>query len=77
MIVETAKKDFLLWYYTNQEKGKWKKCSRCGEIKLAHNIFFSRNTSSKDGYYSICKDCRNNRKNRVVKIVKRIPYKGD
>ena len=33
-----------------------------GQIKLAHNKFFSRNKSSKDGYYSICKDCRNKKK---------------
>lgn len=77
MIAETATKNFLLWYYTNKEKGKWKKCSRCGQIKLAHNVFYSKNTSSKDGFYSICKDCRNKKTDKVVKIVKRIPYKGD
>lgn len=77
MIAETAIKNYLLWYYTNKRKGQWKRCSKCGEIKLAHNIFFSKNTSSKDGFYSICKDCRNKKKNKVVKIVKRIPYKGD
>ena len=77
MIAETATKKYLLWYYTNKEKGEWKRCSRCGQVKLAHNIFYSKNTSSKDGFYSICKDCRNKKKNKVVKIVKRIPYKGD
>lgn len=77
MIAETATKNYLLWYYTNKEKGEWKRCSRCGQVKLAHNIFYSKNTSSKDGFYSICKDCRNKKKNKVVKIVKRIPYKGD
>ena len=44
------------------EKGKWKKCSRCGQIKLAHNKYFSKNKTSKDGFYSICKNCRNNKK---------------
>lgn len=77
MIAETATKNYLLWHYTNKEKGEWKRCSKCGQIKLAHNIFYSKNTSSKDGFYSICKDCRNKKKNKVVKIVKRIPYKGD
>ena len=57
MIVDQAQKDYLLWYYTNEEYGNWKKCGRCGEVKLAHPLFFSKNTS-KDGYYSICKDCR-------------------
>ena len=77
MIAETATKNYLLWYYTNKEKGEWKRCSKCGQIKLAHNIFYSKNTSSKDGFYSICKDCRNEKKNKVVKIGQRIPYKGD
>ena len=62
LIAETARKEWLCWYYTEKEKGVWKKCSKCGQIKLAHNKFFSRNKSSKDGYYSICKDCRNKKK---------------
>lgn len=59
LIAEKAKEDEIMWYYTYVEYGKWKKCSRCGEIKLAHNRFFSKNKTSKDGYYSICKCCRN------------------
>ena len=59
LLADRAEKDALVWYYTEKEKGKWKKCSRCGQIKLAHNKFFSKNNTSKDGFYSICKDCRN------------------
>lgn len=59
IISERAKDDYLIWYYTNIEKGTWKKCTRCGEVKLAHNRFFSKNNTSKDGFYSICKSCRN------------------
>lgn len=59
LIAEQAKEDYIMWYYTTQERGQWKKCSRCGQIKLAHNRFFSKNKTSKDGFYSICKDCRN------------------
>ena len=62
LIAEEASKEYLVWYYTNVEYGKWKKCSRCGCIKLAHNYFFSKNSTSKDGYYSICKECRNKKK---------------
>lgn len=58
MISEQAKKDYLIWYYTNEEYGQWKRCGKCGEVKLAHPMFFSKNNSSKDGLYSICKDCR-------------------
>jgi hypothetical protein len=62
LISEYAKEEFLIWHYTEQEPGKWKKCSRCGQIKLAHNRFFSKNNTSKDGWYSICKECRNKKK---------------
>ena len=59
MIAEYMEKEQLIWYYTTVEKGKWKRCSRCGQIKLAHNKFFSKNNTAKDGFYSICKECRN------------------
>ena len=59
LIAEQAQENYLIWYYTIKEKGKWKRCSRCGQVKLAHNRFFSKNKTSKDGYYSICKACRN------------------
>ena len=62
LIVEQATNDYLVWYFTFKEKGKWKKCSRCGQIKLAHNNFFSKNKTSKDHFYSICKCCRNKKK---------------
>ena len=59
LIAEQAQEDYLIWYHTIKEKGKWKRCSRCGQVKLAHNRFFSKNKTSKDGFYSICKACRN------------------
>ena len=62
LLAEQAQEDYLIWYYTMQERGKWKRCSRCGEVKLAHNRFFSKNKTSKDGFYSICKYCRNKKK---------------
>ena len=62
LIASQAEDDYLDWYYLNVEKGKYKRCSRCGKIKLAHNKYFSKNKTSKDGFYSICKDCRNAKK---------------
>ena len=61
LIAEHCQNQYLIHYFTFVEKGKWKRCSRCGEIKLAHNRFFSKNSTSKDGWYSICKSCRNTR----------------
>lgn len=62
LLAEQAQENYLNWYFTTKEKGKWKRCSRCGQIKLAHNRFFSKNKTSKDGFYSICKECRNKKK---------------
>ena len=48
LIAEQAQKDWLIWHYTFEDYGKWKRCSRCGQIKLAHNYFFSKNKTSRD-----------------------------
>ena len=61
IIASAAEDDFLTWYYTNEEKAVYNKCSRCGQIKFAHNKYFSKNKTSKDSFYSICKCCRNNK----------------
>ena len=65
LIASTAEDEYLDWYYREQEKGKYKRCSRCGQIKLAHNKYFSKNKTSKDGFYSICKKCRNSKTKSV------------
>ena len=59
LIASAAEDQVLDWHYLIKEKGKYKRCSRCGQIKLAHNKYFSKNKTSKDGFYSICKECRN------------------
>ena len=61
IIASAAEDRFLDWYYMEVEKGQYKRCSRCKEIKLAHNKYFSKNKTSKDGFYSICKACRNSK----------------
>jgi len=65
LIAACAEDEYLQWHFTFEEKGQWKKCSRCGQIKLAHKKYFSRNKTSKDGWYSLCKDCRNKRERRM------------
>ena len=59
LIAYYAGNQWLDHHFTSEERGRWKKCSRCGQIKLMHPRFFSKNRSSKDGFYSICKECRN------------------
>ena len=61
LLADQEKRDYLEWYYTAVERGKWKRCSRCGQVKLANNMFFSKNKTAKDGWYSICKECRNSK----------------
>ena len=65
LIALQAEDDYLNWYYTQIEPGHYKKCSRCGKVKLAHNKYFSKNKTSKDGFYSICKECRNKKKDAL------------
>lgn len=74
LIAEQAQTDWIVWHYTEEEKGYFKKCSRCGQIKLAHNRFFSKNKSSKDNFYSICKECRN-KKNKPIQYVNSVDKK--
>ena len=58
MIAEMAQEDFLTWQYKKLDY-PMKTCSKCGQTKPAHKQFFSKNKTSKDGWYSICKRCRN------------------
>lgn len=46
------------WYYLNKVKGKYKRCNKCNKIKVANERNFSANSSSKDGFYSICRLCK-------------------
>jgi len=64
IIASCAEDEYLSWYFLNKEQGKYKRCSRCGQTKLAHNKYFSKNNTSKDTFYSICKSCRNKKKTK-------------
>ena len=78
LIAQAAKEQYLTWYFTYIEKGTWKRCSKCGQVKLAHPWFFSKNSTSKSGYYSHCKICRNrtNEQKLVPRCIKEA-YHGD
>lgn len=59
LIAAEAENQFLEWYYLNEVRYQYKRCSRCGKIKPLHNKYFSKNKTSSDNFYSICKACRN------------------
>lgn len=63
LIAETAKRDFVIWQ-TRSRKLPTKKCGKCGRVLPKADLFFSPNSGSKDGYYSICKDCRSTKSRR-------------
>lgn len=58
VIAQEAKDDFIKWQWKLKNL-PMKKCSKCGQLKPANNNFFSKNKTSKDNFYSICKKCRN------------------
>ena len=45
------------WYYLNIVKGDYKKCSMCGEIKIANERHFSPD-NYRGGFMRYCKKCR-------------------
>ena len=55
IIVDTYLKDRENWIYTYKVKGEYKKCSRCGEIKLTK--YFTKDEKRKDGFFPYCKSC--------------------
>lgn len=58
LLSKQARKDWVIHHYTQEEYGLWKKCTVCGEWKVANPLFFDRSPVSKDGYYPQCKECR-------------------
>lgn len=48
------------WIYTYKLYGKWKKCSKCGEVKLATEKFFYKEKTTKDKLRPECKVCFQN-----------------
>lgn len=52
---ETMYEDY---YFTYLARGNYKTCSKCSEVKLANERYFSINKTSKDNLHSVCKACR-------------------
>ena len=58
LIAEKYLESWLVWFNGIHKIIPTKKCNRCGQQKIASNRYFSKNTGTKDGLYSICKKCR-------------------
>ena len=54
-IVETYENEIEDWYYLNICKGEYKRCSKCGEVKLINKFY----KESNGGYKAKCKKCMN------------------
>lgn len=54
-IVKSFYEDIIDLYFLNINKGTYKKCNKCGEIKLINQFDIKR--SNKDGYKNHCKKC--------------------
>lgn len=52
-ISDKAREHWVDYIFLNKVKGTYKKCSRCGEVKLANNRNFSINKTSSSKFYSI------------------------
>lgn len=53
-IIKKYEEEYENWYYLNIRKGTYKKCSKCGEIKLISQF----DKKGKQGFQSRCKKCR-------------------
>lgn len=56
-VIDAYEEQMEDWYYFNVVKGKYKKCSKCGEVKLLNERNFYRRDDSKDGFHNICVKC--------------------
>lgn len=67
MIARTVQEEYVMRHHDEMGFTRYKVCSRCGRKKLAHLMFFGRNSSA-DGFYSICKKCRSKEKSLAVDL---------
>lgn len=57
-LAQTYEKRLEEWIWTYRRKGKYKTCSKCGEVKLAvDDRYFRHRKDSKDGFRGVCRAC--------------------
>lgn len=57
-IIDKYQENYEDWYYTEIEKGQYKTCKKCGEVKLATERFYDKDKTGKFGLRTTCKICR-------------------
>ena len=57
-LAAAARKQYILWYYTNFKPRSFKTCTKCKERKPKHKYFFTKNNRTVDKLHKVCKDCR-------------------
>lgn len=65
-IVDKYEELFEDYYFTFIARGKYKKCSKCGEIKLANERYYGYHPKTKDNLQSVCKKCDKKRKVKEI-----------
>lgn len=60
LIIKQYEKEYEEWYYLNIRKGEYKRCNRCGNVKLVSQF----NKNGKKGLKPMCKKCENESKKK-------------
>ena len=66
-IINTFHKNEEDWYYLNIRKGNYKTCNGCGEVKLATDTHFRKDSKGKFGVRSTCKVCEKELRKKTCK----------
>ena len=66
-IINTFYKSEEDWYYLNIRKGNYKTCNNCGEVKLATDTYFRKDSKGKFGVRATCKVCEKELRKKACK----------
>lgn len=61
-IVEQVNLHYKMIEYITMGKNVFKKCSVCGKLLPRNSTYFNKRTSTSDGFFSYCKDCKTRKK---------------
>lgn len=61
-IVEQVNLHYRMIEYITMGRSVFKVCSKCGKILPRNSDYFNKRTSTSDGFFSYCKNCRNSKK---------------